>query len=131
MTRVQLRRLGITLAAGLAGLGINLLPLGIASLIWPGRIVALPVAVMFGPWFGGIAALIAALPYASFPPLMVALLVTEAVVIGITARRGRSVILSGAIIWTAAAIALLPARAIRIADGRDGRRNRSAGGTNL
>jgi hypothetical protein len=46
MTPRQLRRFAVTLAAGVAGLAINLMPLGIASLIWPGRIVALPVAII-------------------------------------------------------------------------------------
>ena len=65
MTSQRYRHLGVALAAGAAGLAINLMPLGIASLIWPGRIVTLPVAILFGPWFGAIAALIGAAPYSA------------------------------------------------------------------
>jgi DNA-binding NarL/FixJ family response regulator len=53
-----------------------------------------------------IAALIAAAPYAE-TPLMVSVLVIEAVLVGIAARRGKSVILAGAIAGTIAAVTLL------------------------
>jgi signal transduction histidine kinase/ActR/RegA family two-component response regulator len=93
-------------AAGLAGLAINLMPLGIASLIWPGRIVALPVAIMLGPWFGGVAAAIAAIPYTG-SPAMLSILLIEAVVVGLVARRDQSVILAAATVWTVAAVTLM------------------------
>jgi len=70
MARDRRRHLGVALAAGFVGLAINAMPLGIASLIWPGRIVALPVAIVLGPWYGAVAALIASGPYLAFPPIL-------------------------------------------------------------
>src|SRR5260221_12265315 len=106
MPSQRYRHLAVALAAGAAGLAINLMPLGIASLIWPGRIITLPVAIVCGPWFGAIAALIAAEPYRA-SPVMVSVLLVEAVLVGIAGRRGKSVILAGAIVWTITAGALL------------------------
>ena len=107
MTPERRRHLGVALAAGVAGLAINLMPLGITSLIWPGRIVTLPIAILFGPWLGALSALIAAVPYFEFPPAMVLVLLVEAVVLGKFAERGKSAILAGALVWAAVSATLI------------------------
>jgi signal transduction histidine kinase/FixJ family two-component response regulator len=107
MTPERRRHVGAALAAGIAGLAINLMPLGTASLIWPGRIVALPIAILFGPWLGALSALIAAAPYFAVPPVMVSVLLVEAVILGQFAQRGKSAILAGAIVWVVVAVTLM------------------------
>jgi hypothetical protein len=127
MTSERRHQLGVTLAAGFAGLAINLMPLGIASLIWPGRIVALPVAIVFGPWFGAIAAFIAAAPYFAFPPILVFVMLVEAVIVGTFGRRGKSAILAGAIVWAGVRIRRCPRGTAGVAANADrnvGRRAR-------
>ncbi len=104
MTPGRWRRIGLALAAGAAGLAINLMPLGVLSVIWPGRIITLPVAILLGPGFGALSALIAAIPYFAFPPVMVGLLLIEAVVIGAFAQHGKSEVLAGALVWVFAAL---------------------------
>src|SRR5580698_6503837 len=104
MTPARWRHLGVALAAGVAGLAINLMPLGNLATLWPGRIITLPVAILLGPGFGALSALIAAIPYFAFPPVMVALLLAEAVVIGAFAQRGKSEILAGVLVWVFAAL---------------------------
>ena len=107
ITPERRRHVVIALAAGLAGLAINLMPLGIVSLLWPGRIVALPIAILFGPRLGAVSALIAAAPYFAFPPVMVSVLLVEAVILAWFAQRGKSAILAGAIVWAVVAATLM------------------------
>src|ERR1700683_4084116 len=104
MTPARWRHLGIALAAGVAGLAINLMPLGSLATLWPGRIITLPVAILLGPWFGALSALIAAAPYYGLPPIMVTVLVVEAVTIGVFAQRGKSEILAGGLVWLVASL---------------------------
>ena len=42
----------------LVALAIYRAPLGGLTVIWPGRIVTLPITMLFGPWFGMLAATI-------------------------------------------------------------------------
>src|ERR1700722_19482112 len=93
MSPARWRHLGVALAAGIAGLAINLMPLGSLATLWPGRIITLPVAILLGPWFGVLSALIAAAPYYALPPVMVTVLGIEAVTIGVLEQRGKSEIL--------------------------------------
>jgi len=51
--RRRLFRVGVTLLAGAAGLVLSLLPIKGLARLWPGRILTLPIAVLFGPWYGG------------------------------------------------------------------------------
>src|SRR5580700_3407714 len=99
MTPARWRHLGVAVAAGVAGLAINLMPLGNLATLWPGRVITLPVAILLGPGFGALSALIAAIPYFAFPPVMVALLLLQAGVIGAFGLRGKSPILAGALVW--------------------------------
>jgi signal transduction histidine kinase/ActR/RegA family two-component response regulator/HPt (histidine-containing phosphotransfer) domain-containing protein len=101
---VRWRHLGLALAAGVAGLAINLTRFGNLATLWPGRIITLPVAILLGPWFGAISALIAAAPYFALPPIMVSVLLVEAVIVGMFAQRGKSEILAGALVWLVAAL---------------------------
>jgi signal transduction histidine kinase/ActR/RegA family two-component response regulator len=101
------RHLIVAVAAGLAGLAISLIPLGIASQILPGRIVTLPVAILLGPWFGAIAALIAAGSFYQFAPIVIAIMLIEAVTIGWSGRRGLSATLAGAIVWALVALLMM------------------------
>ena len=104
MTPARWRHLGVAVAAGVAGLAINLMPLGNLATLWPGRIITLPVAILLGPGFGALSALIAATPYYALPPVMMAVLLGEAVFIGAFAQRGKSEILAGALVWLVAAL---------------------------
>ncbi len=60
MTRTTLKRLGIAIVCGLVGLAINIWRTGSSAPLLVGRMVTLPVAILFGPWFGIIASVIAA-----------------------------------------------------------------------
>src|SRR5258708_5512557 len=60
MTRTTLKRLGIAIVCGVVGLAINIWRTGSSAPLLVGRMVTLPVAILFGPWFGIIASVIAA-----------------------------------------------------------------------
>src|ERR1700674_3152117 len=110
MTPARWRHLSIAVAAGIAGLAINVMPLGTLAVIWPGRIVTLPVAILLGPWFGVVSAVIAAAPYFARPPLVVLVLVAEAeaVIVGVFAQRGKShALIGGALVWVLVAVSLM------------------------
>jgi len=107
MSRSTLKRFGIAVLCGLAGLAINTWRAGTAAPLLFGRIITLPVAILFGPWFGGLAALIPALAGLGIFAAGVVVLPIEAIVIGALARRGRSPLLGGFIVWTAVAATLI------------------------
>ena len=100
MGRTRLQRLALTIGAGLLGLLLQVVaPPGLAP-IWPGRIVTLAIAILLGPWEGIAATLLAFGP--TTPRLaLVMICVVEAVFIGLSARRYRTVLVSGAIFWVA------------------------------
>ncbi len=93
--------------AGLVALAIQRAPLGGLTAIWPGRIVTLPIAMLFGPWFGLLAALVGGIPYFVDSPAMMAVFGIEAWLIGTFEKRGRSSLVAGALVWVSAALALL------------------------
>jgi signal transduction histidine kinase/FixJ family two-component response regulator len=107
MTPARWRHLGVALAAGIAGLALNLMPLDNLAVIWPGRIITLPVAILLGPGLGALSALIAAAPSLALAPVMVAVLLVEAAIIGVFARRGQSRILAGALVWGVVALVFM------------------------
>ncbi len=111
MTRPYLRRLGITVLAGLAGVALNLTPLPAIARIWPGRIATLPVAIFLGPWYGLLAAVIGALPQMRTSPILPITFAVEALMVGAFARRGKPPLVAGALLWVGATtlFALLPA----------------------
>jgi PAS domain S-box-containing protein len=95
---MSLRR-QIALPAGViavAALGFALNSGFVESLVraWPGRAVTLPVAVLFGPRLGGLAAAISAWPATQAHPGLLALFVVEAVLLGITTARLRTPLLA-------------------------------------
>jgi len=108
MTRSTVRRLGLAVLCGAAGAVINSLPVGAVAPLLLGRIATLPVAILFGPWFGGLSAAVGAVGVrGSLSVLSIAILVVEALIIGAVARRGKSPLVAGALLWGAAAIVLV------------------------
>jgi hypothetical protein len=49
MKRVSLRRLGLAVVCGAAGFALNRWRLGTATPLMFGRVVTLPIAILFGP----------------------------------------------------------------------------------
>jgi len=107
VTQLRWRRLALALLAGLVALAIYRAPLGGLTVIWPGRVVTLPIAILFGPWFGMLAALTGGIPYFANAPAMIAVYGAEAWIVGTFVRNGRSSLLAGALVWAAAAGVLL------------------------
>jgi hypothetical protein len=58
MRRSTLKRLGIAILCGLVGLALDIWRQGSSAPLLLGRIVTLPVAILFGPWYGALAAFI-------------------------------------------------------------------------
>ena len=99
------RRLTLSIACGAVGLAVNALPLPVTAPLLLGRAVTLLVAILFGPWFGLVAAAIgcAALYATAGWPWFAA----EALAVGMFARKGRSALVGGALVWVAAAATLV------------------------
>ncbi|MES1254550.1 MAG: ATP-binding protein [Acidobacteriota bacterium] len=95
-------RILVTLAAGAAGYVLNAVPLPFIARLFPGRLFTLPVALVLGPWWGLLSALIAAPATFRVDAPQVFLLGVEAVVLGVAARRNRSGLLTGAVLWVVA-----------------------------
>ena len=96
------RRLLLTLAAGTAAFAINSIPGLMAYNL--GRAVSLPVAILFGPWFGLLAGALAGLPFATSLPSRLSMLLLEGLVIGYTSRHGRSPIIVATLFWAVVAV---------------------------
>jgi signal transduction histidine kinase/CheY-like chemotaxis protein len=108
MTRSTVQRLGLAVLCGAAGAVINSLPVGAVAPLLLGRIATLPVAILFGPWYGGLSAVVGAVGVrGSLSLLSIAILVIEAFIIGAVARRGKSPLVAGTLLWGAAAIMLV------------------------
>src|SRR3954470_22906939 len=106
MTRV-LQRLGLAVLCGAAGLLLNRWGLGSATPLLLGRVATLPIAIMFGPAYGALAALLAALPATGGLTAAIVILPFEAAVVGAFARAGRSPLAGGVIVWSIVAATLL------------------------
>src|SRR4051812_5188737 len=109
MSRSTLKRLGAAILCGVVGYGLDLWRQGSTAPLLLGRIVTLPVAILFGPWYGALAAAIHALSGRGIVAVGLRLLPVEAIVVGTFARRGRSPMLGGLIVWTVVAGARRPA----------------------
>src|SRR5438477_320377 len=64
--------------AGAVGFALNLAPIPLLARLWPGRIITLPIAIFFGPWYGLLAAMAGASAFALVAVLPVLLLSTVA-----------------------------------------------------
>src|SRR6516164_5369188 len=103
MSRSTLKRLGIAILCGSVGLALDIWRQGSSAPLLLGRIVTLPVAILFGPWYGALAAFLHAVAGRGIFAVGMRLLPLEAIVIGFFARRGRSPMLGGLIVWTTVA----------------------------
>ena len=92
MTRRRRLALGaaVTLVAGALAYLLNLGFPSSLSHAWLGRALTLAVAALFGPWWGGLAAVIGAWPASAAQPGLFALFVIEGVVLGLAIGRFRS-----------------------------------------
>jgi signal transduction histidine kinase/DNA-binding response OmpR family regulator len=107
MRRSTLKRLSIAILCGLVGLALDIWRQGSSAPLLLGRIVTLPVAILFGPWYGALAAFIHAVAGRGIFAVGLRLLPLEAIVVGFFARRGRSPMLGGLIVWTIVAATLV------------------------
>src|SRR5215471_13810887 len=107
MSRSILKRLGIAIFCGLVGYALDIWRQGSSAPLLLGRIVTLPVAILFGPWYGALAAFLHAVAGRGIFAVGMRLLPLEAIVIGFFARRGRSPMLGGLIVWTSVAATLV------------------------
>src|SRR5216684_4077591 len=98
MSQPFVRRLGIAVAAGAMGFGLNALPIASLTPFAVGRMVTLPVAILFGPWYGVLSAVMAAsLAYGG--GVRVIIFALEALAIGVFAWRRWSSLAGAAIFW--------------------------------
>jgi signal transduction histidine kinase len=81
---------GIAAAVATLGFALNSGYVDSLARAWPGRALTLPVAVLFGPWLGGLAAAVSALPATEVHPGLLALFVLEAVLLGVATARLRT-----------------------------------------
>jgi signal transduction histidine kinase/CheY-like chemotaxis protein/HPt (histidine-containing phosphotransfer) domain-containing protein len=111
MNKVVMRRLGAAAIAGAAGFAVNALLFGSAAPLLLGRVVTLPIAILFGPLYGGVAALVGALAFARTTSFGAALIVlpAEGILTGAFARRGKSPLIAGGVVWTLVAITMVGA----------------------
>ena len=109
MNRISVQRVGVALLCGVAGYSINALAIGTIAPLLLGRIVTLPIAIVFGPWYGALAAAIGAMPQGGSPSAGALLVLPpiEAFVIGWFARRGKSPLVAGALVWGTVALTLV------------------------
>jgi signal transduction histidine kinase/CheY-like chemotaxis protein len=101
------RRVAIALVCGLAGLALNTIPLAIVGPLLPGRAVTLPVAMLFGPTYGLLAALAGGATL--YGTTGWTLLPIEALVVGLFARMKWPALVGGAVLWIAVALSFVAA----------------------
>ena len=93
---------------GTVGLALNALATGtVAAPLMIGRFVTLPIAILFGPFPGVLAAVIAALRLAQTTPAALIVLTAEALVVALFARRSRSPLVGGGFVWLATGATLV------------------------
>ena len=102
--RLFLRQLAISVAAGAAAAALN--TFGPTMRLLLGRVLTLPIAILWGPAFGGIAALLGALPLAHVYPVFLVILGAEGLLVGAFVRRGRSSLMAGTFVWVIVAMTL-------------------------
>ena len=97
----------LTVLTGLGAALLNAVAVPWMAELSPGRILSLPVAILFGPYFGVLAGLLAALPYVVTFPSRLVLFGLEALVIGASSRRRWSLIAIGLVYWLGVALLFL------------------------
>src|SRR5947207_3519017 len=105
----RIGRIGLTILCGATGLLLHAIPA--LSRLWLGRIATLPIAVLYGPWYGAAAAMPGAAPLFHQMPIAPIVFAIEAIVIGEFARRRTSPVFAGAVVsvlWCLT-VALFPA----------------------
>jgi hypothetical protein len=100
MNRTRAQRFALAIGAGLLGSLLQQYATGGLAVIWPGRIVTLPIAILLGPWFGVLASVIA-VARATRRVALITICVVEAVTVGVAARRRYSPLIAGGIFWIA------------------------------
>jgi len=113
MNRALVQRVGLTVVSGLAGLAVNAVLVGGGTSLLLGRVFTLPIAILFGPWLGTVAAVIGVLPLrAPSSAALYAIVPAEALAIGIFSQRGRSPLAAGVLVWGIAAVSLVAAPSV-------------------
>ena len=108
MNQGTVRRVGLAALCGVLGLVINVLPFGaVVAPLLLGRMVTLPIAILFGPGPGVAAAVISTLGIVRSTPMSLVVFPIEALVVGWFARRGRSPIVSAGLVWIVVAATLV------------------------
>jgi signal transduction histidine kinase/DNA-binding response OmpR family regulator/HPt (histidine-containing phosphotransfer) domain-containing protein len=107
MNRHALKRLSIAVVCGMVGLALNAWRAGSTAPLLFGRIITLPIAILFGPWYGALAAIIEGLAGLGTFPAALVVLPVEALMVGAFARRGRSPLLGSFIVAAAMAATLI------------------------
>jgi len=91
MNRAFVLRVGLAVLSGIAGLAVNSYLTAGGPTLLLGRVVTLPIAILFGPWLGTLAALIGVLPLrTASSAALFAIVPAEALAVGIFAQRGKS-----------------------------------------
>ncbi len=107
MSRSTWKRLGTAVLAGLIGLALDSWRQGTTAPLLLGRMVTLPIAILYGPWWGALAAIIHSVSGRGLYTVGTRILPIEAIVIGFFSRRGRSPLLGGFVVWTVLAASLI------------------------
>ncbi|HEY2906120.1 MAG TPA: response regulator [Vicinamibacterales bacterium] len=106
--RPPVSRLFVATLAGVAGAAVHLLLPALSRLL-AGRMLTLPITILFGPWLGLLAGVIGAAPFARSVPVYFVLTAVEALVVGTFVKRGRSSLGGGALVWGCAALTFVAA----------------------
>src|SRR6266508_1736338 len=113
MVRLPVRRVGLALLCGAVGFGMNSMPGAAVAPLLLGRAVTLPIAILFGPSLGLLAAAVGAValrtPVTSALIAVLGFLSLEGLLTGAFAERGRSPLVAGAVLWTSVAVLMLAA----------------------
>jgi signal transduction histidine kinase/CheY-like chemotaxis protein len=109
MQRLLLRRAALAVLAGLAGYAVNALSVGDVAPVLLGRVFTLPIAILFGPSLGTLSAVIGGLALRGTTLGIIAalLLPAEAVLVGAFARRDKSPLIAGVLVWATVALTMV------------------------
>jgi len=108
MPQALIRRIALAVLAGAAGYFINSMVAGTAAPML-GRIVTLPIAILFGPWIGALSTTLAgvAIRDAPYAPVLGGALLAEAIFVGLSAQRQKSPLVAGGLVWAVVSSILL------------------------